>query len=429
MEPYSWAFVFVPLSFSVKAIRSVQIPSSHDVLVAGIRRWWSIAIYGVKLISLSARYSSFDAAMQLFFKNRWHGTRTTHSMKKPTSSSLAPGGAGLAAALRCHAHTLKSIIVEKTDLLGGLTAMSGGGMWIPNNIYQKAQGSHDSIERALTYMNHCIGDVGPASSYERRMSFLVNKPKMVDFLRECGFRGRASGKYPDYYPDAPGGDVFRCLEPAIFDMCKLGSYRQYIRSSVGWRPPLHSDEASRLFQYGTSMSNMLFAARIVGLRSIRRLLGQHPIGLGRSMISQLLHLNLQRNTSVIWRNSPITDLIVEDGRVIGAIINHDNKTLKRVRARRGVLLVAGGFAHHKEMREKYQEGPITSEWTSTSPGDQGDAIRLGQGINAQLALMDDAWWGPSVMTPGGKRHFLLFERALPFSIIVDQGGSRFMNEA
>lgn len=341
---------------------------------------------------------------------------------------IGSGGAGFTAALRCHAHSLRSILVEKTDLLGGTTAYSGGGMWIPNNLYLKAKGRHDSIEKALTYMNHCIGDAGPASSHERRMAYLNNGPRMIEFLRDCGFQGRASGEYPEYYPDAPGGDVHRSLEPDIFDASKLGSYRRFIRTLPSPRPPIHTDEAARLFQYGTSVANLLFAAKTVGPRIIRRAFGQDPVGMGESLIAQLLYFSLQRN-AVIWRNSPLTELIIHHGKVVGAVINYENRKLRRVRARRGVLLAAGGFAHNDEMRKQHQEHPITSEWTSTQPDDQGDAIRIGQSVNAQLALMDDAWWGPTILSPGGGRHWILCERALPFSIIVDKSGSRFMNEA
>lgn len=54
---------------------------------------------------------------------------------------IGSGGAGLLAALRSHSHSLKCIVVEKSNLIGGTTAMSGGGLWISNNLYQKGQGA------------------------------------------------------------------------------------------------------------------------------------------------------------------------------------------------------------------------------------------------------------------------------------------------
>jgi 3-oxosteroid 1-dehydrogenase len=43
--------------------------------------------------------------------------------------------------------------------------------------------------------------------------------------------------------------------------------------------------------------------------------------------------------------------------------------------------------------------------------------------------MDEAWWGPISLLSNGLPMFLTFERPKPGSLIVDQAGERFMNEA
>ena len=52
----------------------------------------------------------------------------------------------------------------------------------------------------------------------------------------------------------------------------------------------------------------------------------------------------------------------------------------------------------------------------------------GIAAGADTDLMDDAWWGPTIPLPSGP-WFCLAERNLPGSIIVNQAGRRFMNEA
>jgi 3-oxosteroid 1-dehydrogenase len=42
--------------------------------------------------------------------------------------------------------------------------------------------------------------------------------------------------------------------------------------------------------------------------------------------------------------------------------------------------------------------------------------------------MDDAWWGPSILLPGGP-YFCLAERSLPGCILVNGAGQRFVNES
>src|SRR5436309_2820234 len=72
-----------------------------------------------------------------------------------------------------------------------------------------------------------------------------------------------------------------------------------------------------------------------------------------------------------------------------------------IRARRGVLLATGGFERNEEMRRRYQREPIGTGWTTGAPGNTGDGIRAGMDLGADTALMDDAWWGPSIALPGG----------------------------
>ena len=46
---------------------------------------------------------------------------------------MGSGAAGMGAAVRGHDLGLEVLMVEKTDLFGGNTAMSGGVVWVPNN--------------------------------------------------------------------------------------------------------------------------------------------------------------------------------------------------------------------------------------------------------------------------------------------------------
>jgi 3-oxosteroid 1-dehydrogenase len=103
-------------------------------------------------------------------------------------------------------------------------------------------------------------------------------------------------------------------------------------------------------------------------------------------------------------------------------------TTSTIAARRGVVVGAGGFEHDAAMRAQYQQQPIGTDWTVGADSNTGDGIRAGRQIGAALALMDDAWWGPAIPLPD-EPYFCLAERTLPGSIIVNQAGARFVNEA
>ena len=50
-------------------------------------------------------------------------------------------------------------------------------------------------------------------------------------------------------------------------------------------------------------------------------------------------------------------------------------------------------------------------------------------LGADMGLLDDAWWGPAAVQPDGTRLFILSERSVPHTIIVDQLGHRYFNES
>ncbi|MCS7257699.1 MAG: FAD-binding protein, partial [Thermomicrobium sp.] len=280
---------------------------------------------------------------------------------------VGSGGAALVGALVVKEHGFEPLVVEKTAFVGGTTAWSGGGLWIPNNPVSRRAGLRDSFEEALRYMNEVIGDVGPASSPERRRAFLEYGPQMVEFLERLGFRWRPSLGYPDYYPEKPGGSIFgRSIEGALFDGRQLGVWLARLHRYPNLPSvPLHTNEASQFALVLRTPNGALTAARVVWRLLSYRLRGRVPLTLGASLIGQLLSLCLQRSIP-IWLESPLVELLTEDGAVVGAVVQHQGRPV-RIRARGGVLLAAGGFAHNREMRERYHPHPITTEWTSAAP--------------------------------------------------------------
>jgi len=128
----------------------------------------------------------------------------------------------------------------------------------------------------------------------------------------------------------------------------------------------------------------------------------------------------------MWVSSPAEELIVEGDRVVGVRVSKDGRPVT-VGARRGVMLAGGGFDHNTDWRQKYHG---ISGNPSGNPGNLGGPITMAQDVGAQVSLMDDAWWGASIApVQGGDPTFLVGERSLPYSIIVDSTGARFANEA
>jgi 3-oxosteroid 1-dehydrogenase len=101
-----------------------------------------------------------------------------------------------------------------------------------------------------------------------------------------------------------------------------------------------------------------------------------------------------------------------------------------IRARRGVLLAAGGFAHNPEMRKEYGgDQPNRARWSIANPGDTGETIRAAMRLGAKTDFMDEAWWLPSPRTGRFGQSTLDQARQRPRTIYVDAAGQRFVNES
>ena len=142
------------------------------------------------------------------------------------------GVAGLSAAITAKRNGLDTLIVESMEKWGGTTAISGGGLWMPNNPLMVTGGVEDSLEEALEYMEQTIGDVGPWTSRERKLSFLNAIPHYINTLVQEGVTWVRAKDYPDYYPDLPGARVGRGIEVKPFDMRKLGKRRKSVRTNI-----------------------------------------------------------------------------------------------------------------------------------------------------------------------------------------------------
>ena len=96
---------------------------------------------------------------------------------------VGSGNGGLTAAVCAYEMGLKNVlVVEKSDLYGGTSSISGGGVWIPCNRYAKEAGAEDSIASARKYLHQLISR--EEVPYEKIDCYLKNGPKLVDFLHE-----------------------------------------------------------------------------------------------------------------------------------------------------------------------------------------------------------------------------------------------------
>ena len=348
---------------------------------------------------------------------------------------VGSGSGAMTAALTAYDQGAKPLLIEKTDRYGGSSAMSGGGLWVPQNHLMEGVGITDNPEEAWAYLKGTTAGVVPE---ERLRAYLEHAPQMVKYLTDhTQVRFVSLPEYADYYPNVPGSRPGgRCIEPASFHAGCLGHEflnmrEQNTQMLIMDRIFMTVFEARTLLTHGPGWIALMMKlmARYWfdqpwRLKSKR----DRNLAMGNALIGMLRRSLMDRGIP-IWLRTPAKELVVEDGRVVGVVAEKDGRPL-RIGASKGVLLAAGGFEGNQAMREKYLPKPTKVEWSCANKHNTGDGINMGTAVGAAVDLMDDGWWGPTTVVPGEEHaRILVIEKSLPGSILVNKRGARFVNEA
>lgn len=196
---------------------------------------------------------------------------------------VGSGGGSMCSALVMRDAGRSVIILEKTCLIGGTTARSGGILWIPNNRFMKEHGIPDSREAATAYVDATSGQLvnAPCTTVGKRLAYIDHAPKMIDFLVSKGVRLRRPFSWPDYHDELLGGSVpGRTVGAELFDTRVLGAWQSKLRPA--FRPlPATPDELQCLWAFKLSWkartAMLRVALRIMGAR----LTGANVVGLLR----------------------------------------------------------------------------------------------------------------------------------------------------
>jgi len=346
------------------------------------------------------------------------------------------GGGGMAAALAALDSGIEPLVIEKQALVGGSTGLSGGMVWLPNNPLMRADGIPDSHEDGLAYFDDVVGDIGEPSSPARREMFLTAGFEMINFLIRKGVRLVRCPGWSDYYPNHKGGnEAGRAIEGIPYDAAALGTWSDKVQPSMAKSYGgfvLKTNELRAVQYFNRSPRAFAVATRVFARTRAAKLRRQDLLTNGASLIGQMLKALIDlRGEPPIWTEAAMEDLIVDDGRVIGARVTHNGASLN-IEARKGVLLAAGGFSRNADMRRRYGgDQPNDGRWSIANAGDTGEVLQTAMRLGAKTDLLDEAWWLPSIFIADGgdAARALGSGRQRPGAIYVDDTGRRFCNES
>jgi len=348
---------------------------------------------------------------------------------------VGSGAGGMLAACRAADNGLSVAVLEKSAVYGGTSAVSGGGIWIPCNHHIAEIGASDTREAARIYIDACTKGVTSAAKVD---AYLDIAPEMLRYLEaQTPVRYEALPAYADYFQDLPGSmPGFRALDPLPVDGESLGEEFARLRlpspgTLIGGRVAVTSKEAHVLLSKAPGYVGLAlrqFGRYWFDVRARSRSSRDRRLTLGNALVGGLRRALLDRDVPV-WLDAPMRELIDDEGRVTGVMVERNGEPV-RVMAGRGVILAAGGFERNQAMRERYLPQPTQAKWSATPPDNTGDAIAAGMQQGASIALMEHVWGAPTVHVDHEEKQRALFvERNLPGCVVVNRMGKRFVNEA
>ena len=303
---------------------------------------------------------------------------------------VGSGAGALTGAFVAASEGLDTLLIEATDKFGGTTCYSGGAVWLPGNQASMRDGLDDTNDIALDYFQKVVGDRTPRDLQE---AFVRGGPKVVEYLERSPHIRFFWFAFPDYYADigcppahARGRDVLTMPLP----LSEAGPFADKVRTQM--------------------------PQDIAGLPEVDHMNG------GRSLVGRLL-LACQDAGVRLTLNCRLDKLIEQDGVVIGAQAQTSSGSVN-IRARRGVVMAAGGFERNQAMRDEFGVAG-SANWSAGAPGGQGGAISAGIEIGAATDLMDELWHMPGLVQPNGRTGFIA---AVNGGIIVNAAGERIGNE-
>lgn len=323
------------------------------------------------------------------------------------------GAAGACAALEAHEQGADVLILDRFHG-GGTTSKSGGVYYAGGGTsIQKDAQVEDSVEDMYNYLKLETKGIIKDETLRR---FCEQSVPNTEWLMGHGvpFEGSlcpVKTSYPSdkYYLYYSGNESF----PPYTDVAKPAprGHRAKAKGLPGaafYEPLRKSADALGIrTSYESKVTELITDAegRVIGVAYRALIEGSAQAKLHEKLNQRAYNLKnyMPGKSKQLWRQCD--QLLEEHGEV------------RRVRAKKGVILAAGGFVYNREMVKEhapgYRKGMPLGTW-----GDQGEGIKLGMAAGGQTAHLNrmSAW------------RFINPPSAWATGFVVNKAGERYVNE-
>lgn len=285
------------------------------------------------------------------------------------------GAAGACAAIEARQAGAEVLVLEVAAAGGGSASLSGGEVYVGGSGGTDVQREHGFVDSTEDLQQYLLMAGGPAADAERVAIYADNGVSHFNWLREQGvpFKGT-------YLPG-------KWIEPPTDDTL-LWSGNEKAWPYVEKANPAPRGHTVQFTGWG-------------GGKVLMQVLCERAVQLGADV-----HYNTRALT-----------LVVDAGQVIGAVVREEG-VVRFVRARRGVILCAGGFICNSEMVKRFVPAALDCELPVTGGNDDGSGIRMGISVGAATLNMQEFFATLPFFPP----------ESLVKGIFINGRGQRFINE-
>ena len=287
------------------------------------------------------------------------------------------GGAGACAAIEAADAGAEVRLFELASASGGSTALSSAEIYMGGNggtAVQESCGYSDSSQNMKAFLKAAFGDNGDPDKIE---AYVDGSRDHYDWLVSMGVPFKHS-------------ELKQRAIMALTDDCLL-----FTGNEKSWPFNLAAEPVPR----GHNL----------------RVEGDNGGPLLMNILSE--QVNARERVCVHFEARALTLIVGEDGAVAGLMVRIDQQEIA-VKARRGVILCAGGFCMNEAMVRRY--APMFAEGLTPigNPGDTGAGILMGLGAGAGSVNMHECFVTVPYYPPA----------SLTYGMFVNDKGQRFINE-
>lgn len=286
------------------------------------------------------------------------------------------GGAGASAAIEAADAGSKVSIFELASASGGSTALSSAEIYMGGNggtPVQQACGYHDDTENMVNYLKACFGNQADEAKIRH---YCENSIGHYNWLTGLGVPFKLS-------------ELKERAIMALTDDCLLftGNEKAYPFTE-------HASPVPRGHNLQVEGDN------------------------GGPLLMKILTEAVNSRAVDVHYDSRALTLIVNDAGDVDGIVVRIDQQEKNVRARKGVILCAGGFCMNEEMVKKYAPTFDCGLIPIGNPSDTGSGILMGMGAGAGTSNMHECFVSLPYYPPA----------SLTYGILVNDKAQRFINE-